>query len=148
MRLFYVLPEFLPRALLMSEHQTCHLLLTQAALGRRSGGLGRFFGYCGFLAWRHHQVVVEMAIRGYRHDSPIISAWGMVPQIRRAIDYPVTQRMCQVAVLDLSRKVDTVRLRGIMSGPRRPISQCDPMQFLQALHTATQQGLPATALTV
>lgn len=70
-------PGYLDRRTLVAEHQRLHALV--AALARANDGGAaqaqalRWRGHRWALRQRHQKLVGEMQLRGYRHDSPLLS---------------------------------------------------------------------------
>lgn len=90
----YLLPAFLPSALLFRVHQGVHAILNGVAEGRPRRGVTRYLRFGGYVVWYHFLVAEEMARRGAEHRTPAGPAWARIPVTRRRFDYPVTRGLC------------------------------------------------------
>jgi hypothetical protein len=94
MRVWDVSPGYLNRQSLLGEHAEIHALLSVIENGKRGWARHpetlRWRQNLGALKVRHQQVVSEMELRGYRHDSPVDKAMAPVwPEV--FVDQPARQ---------------------------------------------------------
>jgi hypothetical protein len=90
----YILPGFLPSALLFRVHQGVHAVLNGVAAGKPRRGITRYLRFGGFCVWYHFLLVEEMARRGAEHKTPAAQVWAQIPVLRRRFDYPVSPGLC------------------------------------------------------
>ncbi|HKI62245.1 MAG TPA: DUF1722 domain-containing protein [Mariprofundaceae bacterium] len=87
MRIWDLHPGYLDRKRLLGEHRELHGLFNIVHLGRKGYARHpetlRWVGHLSALAHRHQQLVLEMRLRGYRHQSPL-------PEIKGGIEWPAT----------------------------------------------------------
>ncbi len=93
MRIWFVLPQYLPDGLLYRQHQGIHGLLHGIVAGKPRRGVTRYLKFGGFVAWTHHLCVLEMLSRGGRHESYVDQLYAQIPENRRRFDYLVTRQM-------------------------------------------------------
>ena len=76
MRVWDVSPGYLNRHSLLGEHREVHALATILQGGKAGYAhhpeTRRWRGHLTALAQRHRLLVAEMALRGYRHHSPLV----------------------------------------------------------------------------
>ncbi|MFP3896488.1 MAG: DUF1722 domain-containing protein [Anaerolineales bacterium] len=75
MRVWDVSPGYLNRGSLLGEHREIHAILSIVSNDKKGYAHHpetlRWRGHLGALGLRHNMVVSEMALRGYRHHSPV-----------------------------------------------------------------------------
>ncbi len=89
MKLWMLLPTFLPDPLLARQHQTLHAIFNGVLRRKPRRGITRFLRYGGFVAWLHYVTVVEMMARGWHHETPLQDLWARLPADQRRFDYVV-----------------------------------------------------------
>lgn len=104
MKVWTLLPEYLPDPLLQRQHQTLHAVLNGVARRQPRRGITRFLRYGGYVVWLHHLAVVEMMRRGWHHETPAAPVWARLPADQRRLDYPLT-------AADIRADVDLLRAK-------------------------------------
>jgi len=94
-RIWDVSPGYLARQQLLGEHRELHGLFNVLSLGKRGYARHpetlRWVGHLPALAQRHALLVEEMALRGYRHHSPLPAPAGPVAgEVDGDIQWPAT----------------------------------------------------------
>lgn len=113
MRIWDIEPERLCRPHLLGEHRELHAIWTILTQGRRGYAFHpetlRWKGRLKALHLRHERLVVEMAARGYRHQTPLNRRLATGKAVQdRFVDPPSRQR----ALLKAKRCACKVSRRG------------------------------------
>ena len=95
MRIWDVSPGYLARQQLLGEHRELHGLVNILAEGKRGYARHpetlRWVGCLPALFMRHRELVEEMTLRGYRHQSPLAPMEGELRWPERYVDAPHRQ---------------------------------------------------------
>ena len=104
MRIWDVSPKKLCRHHLLGEHRELHAIWSVLVNGKmgyaRHPETLRWRGKLKALFNRHHALVREMAVRGYRHESPLPQELARGSAVQRAF---VETRRAQVQLLKKKR---------------------------------------------